>query len=259
MINSPSGLSSPLAKSRIWNRGNREATLPSSIIRRSYTICCCCTVLIRSVVINALLRDRRKVFTAQSDVLTIREARKQAMETITAEYLEEQRRLHHNPNYGIASFAWGEKVGAILHHLAAQSMTDYGAGKKNLKKALDARGIGGYAYQAFDPAFPQYGQAVEADLVCCIDVLEHVEPHLLDNVLLDLKRITKTVGFFTVHTGPAAKTLSDGRNAHLIQKPATWWLTKLADHFQIGYVEHYEGLGKGFAVVVGAKLTSTEH
>ena len=88
--------------------------------------------------------------------------------------------------------------------------------KKNLKKTLDSRGIDGCVYQAFDPVFPEYGEALAADLVCCIDVLERVEPHRLDNVLADLRRVTTTVGFFTVHTGPAVKTLSDGRNAHLI-------------------------------------------
>ena len=177
----------------------------------------------------------------------------QTMETITAEYLQEQKILHQNPHYGIASVGFVEEVDALIGHMSAHTVTDYGAGKQNLKKALDSRGVDGYVYQAFDPVFPEYGEALEADLVCCIDVLEHVEPHLLDNVLIDLRRVTKNVGFFTVHTGPAVKTLSDGRNAHLIQQSATWWLTKLSDYFQIGHVEYYEGMGKGFAVLVGVK------
>ena len=181
------------------------------------------------------------------------------METISTEYLREQRYLHQNPNYGIASIHFAEEVDALIGHMAAQTITDYGAGKKNLKKALDSRGVNGYVYQAFDPVFPEYGDALEADLVCCIDVLEHVEPHLLGNVLADLRRVTKNIGFFTVHTGPAVKTLSDGRNAHLIQQSATWWLTKLSDHFRIGHVEYYEGLGKGFAVIVGAKPVAPVH
>ena len=86
--------------------------------------------------------------------------------------------------------------------------------------------------------------------------MEHVEPPLLENVLADLRRVTKNIGFFTVHTGPASKTLSDGRNAHLIQQSATWWLTKLSAYFRIGHVEYYEGLGKGFKVLVGAKPTA---
>ena len=178
------------------------------------------------------------------------------METITAEYLQEQKILHRNPNYGIASFGFAEQVGACIRHMSAETVTDYGAGKKNLKKALDSLGVGGYVYQAFDPVFPEYGEALEADLVCCIDVLEHVEPHLLDSVLADLRRVTQNIGFFTVHTGPAVKKLSDGRNAHLIQQSPTWWLARLSGHFRIGHVEYYEGLGKGFVVVVGVKPTT---
>lgn len=181
------------------------------------------------------------------------------METITAEYLQEQKILHQNPHYGIASVGFVEEVDALIGHISAHTVTDYGAGKQNLKKALDSRGVDGYVYQAFDPVFPEYGEALEADLVCCIDVLEHVEPHLLDNVLADLRRVTKNVGFFTVHTGPAVKTLSDGRNAHLIQQSATWWLTKLSDYFRIGHVEYYEGMGKGFAVLVGVKPTAASN
>ena len=175
------------------------------------------------------------------------------METISAEYLGEQKYLHQNPNYGIASVQFAEEVDVLIRHMSAHTVTDYGAGKKNLKKALDWRGVEGYVYQAFDPVFPEYGEALEGDLVCCIDVLEHVEPHFLDNVLADLRRVTKNIGFFSVHTGPAVKTLSDGRNAHLIQQSATWWLTKLSDYFRIGHVEYYEGLAEGFTVLVGAK------
>lgn len=178
------------------------------------------------------------------------------METITPQYLEEQKRLHENPHYGIASIGFAELVGGIISHLSPRTMTDYGAGKKNLKKSLDSLGITGYDYQPYDPAFPEYGDACEAELVCCIDVLEHVEPNLLDNVLVELMQITKRIGFFTVHTGPAVKLLSDGRNAHLIQKPPTWWLAKLSTYFQIGHVDYYEGQGKGFSVLVGAKPTA---
>ena len=64
------------------------------------------------------------------------------METITAEYLQEQKILHRNPNYGIASFGFAEQVGACIRHMSAETVTDYGAGKKNLKKALDSLGVG---------------------------------------------------------------------------------------------------------------------
>jgi hypothetical protein len=39
-----------------------------------------------------------------------------------------------------------------------------------------------------------------------------------------------------IHTGPSSKTLSDGRNAHLIQRPSAWWEKHMADFFEIGKV-----------------------
>jgi len=44
-----------------------------------------------------------------------------------------------------------------------------------------------------------------ASFVACIDVLEHIEPELLDNVLDDLRRVTAQIGVFTVHTGRCAE------------------------------------------------------
>ena len=175
------------------------------------------------------------------------------MNTITEQYLKEQVKLHENPVYGVASVGFASRVAHLINHLSPKTLTDYGAGKKYLKKALDHLGVTNYRYQPFDPAFPIYGEALEADLVCCIDVLEHVEPPFLDNVLLDLVRVTKMAGFITVHTGPAQKHLSDGRNAHLIQKPLSWWLPKLKQFFEVGVIERHEGTGEGFSLVIGRK------
>jgi 2-polyprenyl-3-methyl-5-hydroxy-6-metoxy-1,4-benzoquinol methylase len=63
------------------------------------------------------------------------------------------------------------------------------------------------------------------DIVACTDVLEHIEPDCLDDVLKDIRRCTKKVAFLLIATRPAIKVLADGRNAHLIQQPYTWWRT----------------------------------
>jgi hypothetical protein len=153
--------------------------------------------------------------------------------TISAEYLALQKELHKNPKYGIASIGYAPLVKQILEFSKAKSLSDYGAGKQNLKKALDGLGKSDFDYRPYDPAFPEYCPPQPAELVCCIDVLEHIEPDYVDAVVLDLRSITQKVGFFSVATGPAAKVLADGRNAHLIQKPTSWWLPKLSEHFEI--------------------------
>jgi len=112
-------------------------------------------------------------------------------------------------------------------------LLDYGCGHNlSLKKNLEP--TRSFRYQCYDPGVPEYADdPIPAELVVCIDVLEHIEPSCIENVLDHLESLTEKVLFATIHTGPAAKKLPDGRNAHLIQRPVAWWLPKLMDRFQL--------------------------
>ena len=178
------------------------------------------------------------------------------MKTITEEYRRLQQELHKNPNYGVASLTFAPLVANVIRETNAASVSDYGAGKKNLPKGLASAGIVVPAYHPYDPAFPEYGPPMPADLVCCIDVLEHIEPELVDNVIAELASITTRLGFFTIHMWPAAKVLADGRNAHLIQKPSSWWLEKLIRHFDILQLQTHQMMGVGFWVLVRPKTAA---
>ena len=171
-------------------------------------------------------------------------------ETISDDYRKLQQELHLNPDYGVASLAFAPIVAGVMRQSNVRSLCDYGAGKQNLLKGLAQAGVTGFDYHPYDPAFPEYGEPREADLVCCIDVLEHIEPEWLDNVLDELEEITTRLGFFSVHMGPASKTLADGRNAHLIQKPSSWWLPRLTERFEIMQLQSHQLMGFGFWVVV---------
>jgi hypothetical protein len=173
--------------------------------------------------------------------------------TISNDYLAMQQELHKNPHYGVASLGYAPIVKGVMQQTGARSLSDYGAGKCNLHKALQQQGLKGYEYFPYDPVFPEYGPPKPADLVCCIDVLEHIEPDYLDAVLGDLKAITRKLGFFSVHTGPATKVLSDGRNAHIIQQPSSWWLPKLCEGFEIVHLERSAG---GFWVITEPRKTA---
>lgn len=173
---------------------------------------------------------------------------------ITSEYQQLQVELHKNPNYGVASLGYAPVVADLLESNEFKSVSDYGAGKCNLKKGLYGLKCRDFEYYPYDPAFPEYGVFRSADLICCIDVLEHVEPDCLSTVLEDLSSQMQLYGFFTIHTGPAQKVLADGRNAHLIQEPCAWWLDKLGAFFEVHHFQKGED-GKGFWVVV-SKLGS---
>jgi|LauGreDrversion4_2_1035121.scaffolds.fasta_scaffold37738_3 hypothetical protein len=181
-----------------------------------------------------------------------------AMSTISPAYLAEQQLLHKNPGYGIASVHVAPFVARVIKRMEVRSLSDYGAGKCRLQLALRELGID-IDYRPYDPAYPEYGAPQPADLVTCIDVLEHVEPECLQAVLHDLAQIIVRLGLFTINTGPAYKFLSDGRNAHLIQQPLSWWLDALSMHFVIQHVQSLSMDGSELLMLVVPRATSASH
>ncbi len=170
---------------------------------------------------------------------------------ISEEYRKMQQQLHNNPDYGVASVQFAPMVAEVIATANAHELLDYGAGKGRLGIALKQYVKHPLAIRHYDPAIPEWSARPEpCSFVVCIDVLEHIEPALLDNVLDDLQRVTAGVGVFTVHTGPAVKVLSDGRNAHLIQQQPAWWLPKFLERFELA---NFSRMQMGFAVVVERK------
>jgi precorrin-6B methylase 2 len=166
---------------------------------------------------------------------------------ITEDYRAEQATLHARGDYGTASLQYGKTVRDLLERTTASSLLDYGCGsKRSLLQALQLPAD--VVYEGYDPAIPAYAEPpMPAELVCCIDVLEHIEPGLLDNVLDHLADLSDPYGFFTVHTGPARKVLTDGRNAHLTQQGPEWWLPRFKSRFDVLAMN---AIPSGFALVV---------
>lgn len=148
---------------------------------------------------------------------------------ITPEYLEIQRQMHRDKaSYGKYSSKWAEIVMTLCATEKTTDVLDYGCGKGELNLHLP------FAIHCYDPAVPKYeAKPAPADIVVCTDVLEHVEEQFVDEVLDDLKRLTRKYMVFEIATGPAKKHLPDGRNAHITQRPVRWWLDKLEERFEV--------------------------
>lgn len=169
---------------------------------------------------------------------------------ISEEYRALQSQLHEErEDYGTASLHFAPMISDLINKTQAKEMLDYGAGKCRLSTALRLdHKIKLYAYE---PAIFEMSKTPEPrELVCCIDVLEHIEPDKLDSVLDDLKRVTIGLGVYTVSTIPAQKELADGRNAHLIIEPMEWWLPKFLERFKI---HSFTDIGNGFVIMVKPK------
>lgn len=152
-----------------------------------------------------------------------------APQVITSEYRQLNQKLHEqNCYYGVSGHLRADTVLGLAQQLNTQDVLDYGCGKGTLAKQLP------WPIKEYDPAIPgKDHDPVPADIVICTDVLEHVEPTLLNNVLMDLGRCSKRLAYLVIHTGPSMKTLPDGRNTHLIQQNRLWWYEQLEKWFEV--------------------------
>ena len=151
---------------------------------------------------------------------------------ISDEYKAQQTKLHEDPDYGIMSVHFAPMISLVINHMGVDNLLDYGCGKARLRKCLKVDHP--LSYFGYDPGVEEFSSAPQpAEMVACVDMLEHIEPDCLEAVLDDLQRLTVKLIFLTVHTGPAGRVLPDGRNAHLIQKPKEWWMQKLSKRFDL--------------------------
>lgn len=163
---------------------------------------------------------------------------------ISPDYRALNAELHaSSPEYGASLFEWPVRASrAAASRYDCRTVLDYGCGKGKLRHTFPA-------LQEYDPAIPgKDSEPRPADLVVCADVLEHVEPDKIDAVLDHLRRLSQKVCLLSICLVPAQKTLADGRNAHLLVKPADWWAERLERYFDLQAFDatptHVRALGK---------------
>ena len=125
-------------------------------------------------------------------------------------------------------------VDKLANDYSVKSILDYGTGKGNVVKMLRETVSNNIQVDGYDPAVDEWAlkPSSKYDIITCLDVLEHVELSSLDAVLTDINNLTKKFCFLFIDLQPAVKTLSDGRNAHVLLAPPDWWISKISTHFQ---------------------------
>lgn len=154
----------------------------------------------------------------------------------TPEYEKLQRELHAQGSYGISGHRYAEYAMRLADNMKTRDILDYACGQATLQKSIP------YPIQNYDPFVPEYSKRpTPATLVVCTDVMEHIEPACLDDVLADLQSLTKGVLLLQIATRPAKKFLADGRNAHLIQENINWWIPRIMKYFDLQNLNNQKG------------------
>ncbi len=143
----------------------------------------------------------------------------------TTGYREQLEQLHRErEDFGKRGNLWASWVFHKAAELETHSILDYGCGKGELNLHLP------FSIDMYDPGVPKYAdEPAPADIVVCTDVLEHVEPTWIDDVVEHLHACTKRVLLCNICVQPAKKKLPDGRNAHLLVCEPEWWRKKLVE------------------------------
>jgi hypothetical protein len=142
------------------------------------------------------------------------------------EYQAELELLHKKKTFGLNKGKNLKHLLPILEEKDIKTFLDYGAGKGYLSDTLQKEYPNMQIYK-FDPATFPYPLPEKVELTYSSDVLEHIEPHLLDETIQDLCNRTTRYQYHLIACHPSKKSLSDGRNAHLIVENPTWWKNKI--------------------------------
>jgi 2-polyprenyl-3-methyl-5-hydroxy-6-metoxy-1,4-benzoquinol methylase len=147
---------------------------------------------------------------------------------ISNKYLAELRKLHGGQKkWGHQGDRWAPRVLELIESLEVSDVLDYGCGQGALKKAVREKVF--TVFNEYDPAIEgKNTPPARANLVVCTDVLEHVEPDCICDVLKHIHSLANPFVFLTIALLPARRTLPDGRNAHILLRSPEWWVSKLS-------------------------------
>lgn len=129
------------------------------------------------------------------------------------------------PKYGTGGAKWAPVVCELARYHPIEAVLDYGCGKGDFKRAMRGTRI---AVREYDPAIP--GKDVPpgpADLVLCVDVMEHVELEHVAAVIDHVLTLSNRVALFSICIVEGSRRLPDGRPAHITVRGDGWWAAQL--------------------------------
>jgi len=147
-------------------------------------------------------------------------------DTISKSYAKQLQKEHNGSKWGSTGFRYSGELLAdqLVNRPYLQTALDFGCGKGTL-----SQGFQELDWSEYDPGIPGKDEVPEGqfDLVTCTDVLEHVEPELIENVVKTLASKTGKVLFLDIACYETGKTFGEGpyigQDLHLLIKEPTEW------------------------------------
>lgn len=159
------------------------------------------------------------------------------MKLINDSYKLQLQDMHLNPKMFAAGTKKLKVVSPFLKKYKPKSVIDFGCSHGALVEAIQAQFL--IDVSGYDPGVPKYEMLPTSTFDCLVstDVLEHIEPEMLNETLKTINNMFTTSAFLLIASYPAKKCLPDGRNAHLIIESFDWWKDKL-ETFIDGTIVH---------------------
>jgi len=146
---------------------------------------------------------------------------------ISPEYCEINRKIYSRAGQSMGGGKHARLAEQIIKKFDPKTLLDYGCGQGQFKEAFDAL--------KHDIVVTEYDPCIEGkeampepvDFLLCVDVLEHIEPEKIDEVLKHIFSLTNKGGYFLISQCLTKVFLPDGRNAHILMESVNWWIEKI--------------------------------
>jgi hypothetical protein len=156
-----------------------------------------------------------------------------ANNTISTSYKEQLQLEHDGSKWGSTAVKY---CGYLLYECLRTrpyitTMLDFGCGKAALEPWL-AKHYPDIKYTGYDPGIPGKDTmpSGQFDIVVTSDVLEHIEPEVLDVTIQKLASLAKYVQFNDIACSPTHKLFASGpykgQDLHLTVEEPEWWRKK---------------------------------
>lgn len=164
---------------------------------------------------------------------------------ISEEYKKQITEYHKKTKWGGAVRGKEDIIYQYMRLSKSKTLLDYGSGSGDLQRALrwehgDDLPFSVHEYEPGKEGLDK--DPPVCDVSVCIDVMEHVETDLVDNVIKHIYDRTRNFTVQNIDLKASTGAFPNFTNLHLTIKKSPWWLEKLGKYWD--FVEVLVNRGK---------------